>query len=309
MHIRTLFFAAAILGMLLPAGESLARTSGNARFGYDSQLLGASIDGKWVSCEDLQENDAYHLYRIWGGHAVSLYGSEGYRGEGVMGAIHADHPDEFANEIPGSYIYTVHTEAGAIGDDGPALLAVNFLDSERSWDPMPRSAKSLGTANPAYRSAVKDYLASAGLPDADPDIMQIFRVDLEGDGADEVLICAQNIVKGGCDFISWQPDKPLSSGTGTPGLAKAGSYSVVLLRKVSGNSVVTIPLDLTLITDVEKAETTVPCLHKIYCFADLNGDGVMEILTASDYYEGAFINVFEVKNTQVKAVLTGGFGV
>ncbi len=305
MHTRALFSCLAALALALPGTADAA--TGNARFGYDSQLLGAHINGRWVTCEDLQENPDFHEYRIWGGHAVSLYGLGGYKGEGVMGAIHADHPGEFKNDVPGSYIYTAETPNGPIDETGPALLAVNFLDDD-AWEPMPRKATALGIKNQTYLKAVEDWLASVGV-DAKANIVQIFRVDIEGDGADEVFICAQNILPEETELVRWKPDASLSEGTGIRAVGEKNDYSVVLMRKVSGNSVVTVPVAYEYAEAGKEAETVLPILYKIYAFADLNGDGAMEVLIGEDYYEGAFINVYEIKKNKAECVLTGGFGV
>ena len=78
------------------------------------------------------------------------------------------------------------------------------------WNPMPRKAK-LGDVNQEkYVSAVRDLLISKGIAKPKVKITQLLRVDLEGDGEDEVLISATNYVNE-AELIS----------------AKAGDYSFV----------------------------------------------------------------------------------
>ena len=55
-------------------------------------------------------------------------------------------------------------------------------------------------------------------------------------------------------------------------------------------------------------EWTPPRLHKVYLFADLSGDGVMEILAGADYYNGFNHLVYEIKGGQAAPALENGAG-
>ena len=148
-----------------------------------------------------------------------------------------------------------------------------------------------------------------GLNVEKPVLTQLFKIDLEGDGVDEVLICAQNIaVKGEACF---EADKPLFTGTGLPEAAQPGAYSLLLLRKIVAGKVVELPLHMFASpkgsTPVDD-NWTPPVVAKACQFADLNGDGVLEIIAATAHYEGYAYHVFEVKGGEVREVLTQGIG-
>ena len=281
-------------GILL-IGLFPACAKGAATIGFNSVLMGAFLDGKWVSASDLQGKEEYRLNRIWGGHDCRVYSSKGLEGDGTISAIHREHPDcgEFHIELDAP-IFDVTMENGQTLSFGSARLALIS-----SWNPIPRRATPIGIKNAAYNKAVKEYLGRNGLPDAEPNIMQIFRVDLEGDGQDEVIIYAQNIIDNVVEATTWEMDKPLSVGANFPEGTKKGNYSVLLLRKIVGGKVREIPLSQFL--DLKDGKP--PSLHKIYQFADLNGDGVMEIIVGEYSCEGVSYIVYEIKGDKAVEAL------
>jgi hypothetical protein len=54
-------------------------------------------------------------------------------------------------------------------------------------DPRPRPVAVLDPASPAYRDAAAPVLEQIGVVDDDPDVVQLLRTDVEGDGVDEVF--------------------------------------------------------------------------------------------------------------------------
>ena len=53
---------------------------------------------------------------------------------------------------------------------------------------------------------------------------------------------------------------------------------------------------------------TPPVVGRFYQTADLNGDGVLEIIAGTAFYEGYDYRVFEVKGGNVREVLSCGAG-
>ena len=53
---------------------------------------------------------------------------------------------------------------------------------------------------------------------------------------------------------------------------------------------------------------TPPVVGRFYQTADLNGDGVLEIIAGTAFYEGYDYRVFEVKGGKVREVLSCGAG-
>ncbi|MBR5346249.1 MAG: hypothetical protein IK129_01240, partial [Deltaproteobacteria bacterium] len=167
--------------------------AGPSRFGFDGFLLGAFIDGQWVSNEDLQENERYHLHRIWGGEEGRVYRFGGLETDSAVVTADAmdhreDDPDE-KNKGPEFHTMSVQTGPDQSRGRGDARLTIIG-----DFDAMPRKAQVLPPDNPIYRKIVAAWLTERGLPGAEPKITQIIRVDLDGNGKDEVLIAAQNIV-------------------------------------------------------------------------------------------------------------------
>jgi hypothetical protein len=80
--------------------------------------------------------------------------------------------------------------------------------------------------------AVGDFLKARGIADPKVQITRILRVDLEGDGEEEVLISATNyFCKDKSDHSAAPfPEAPIES-------PRRGSYSIVILRHVLAGKV------------------------------------------------------------------------
>jgi len=175
-----------------------------------------------------------------------------------------------------------------------------------NWNAEPRKATALNTNHATYNGVVKDYLARNGLPNATSHIVQLFRIDLEGDGVDEIVIVAQNIMPQNKVTEIWASDKPLYAATDIPIAPSAGQYSIALLRKIVKGKVVEIPLGQYIALksgNIESGDFTPPLIHKVFQFADLNGDGVMEIIVGDFFYEGYSYGVYNIKDDKATLVL------
>ena len=136
--------------------------------------------------------------------------------------------------------------------------------------------------------------------------MQLFQVDLDGDGSNEILIVAQNIIPGKNTIASWEPDTPLTVGPGLPIQMEKGQYSLVLLRKIIKGKTHEIPLKQYIaLSNATPLETTwkPPSLYKIFQFADLNGDGTLEIILGDDYYQDFSYSIFKIRQNKATEVL------
>ena len=277
----------------------------NAWFAFDSVLLGGYVSGKWISAENLLENEEYALSAPRTGLPCSLYGTGGLEGRGAVGAVHRE---EGGMIPPWTQAVDVTLPNGTTLGYGTARLAVHS-----SWNPVPRLLKVMATKNTTYEAVVGKYLERQGLPNAKPNIVQLLKIDLEGDGVDEVVLCAQNIVPHDTGAFTWDMGKPLvGTGIGFPSGSYTGDYSLLLLRKIVNGQVREIPLGQFIAlkdgTPID-GEQVSPFLYKLCQFADLDGDGVLEIIVSEHYYEGYRSQVFTVKGDKLVRVLVNGSGV
>jgi len=146
-----------------------------------------------------------------------------------------------------------------------------------TWNALPRVPRSESTNQQVYRSAVASILVKSGIARPRVNITQVLRVDLEGDRTDEVIVTATNRPRG------LYP------------AAEAGEYSMVSLRKLVKGKVETFMLEGDF--QPEAVEFGAPLTHKVTAVLDLNGDGIMEIVVDSQYYEGHWSTVYQVVTT------------
>jgi hypothetical protein len=174
-----------------------------------------------------------------------------------------------------------NTDFVSFGDvDGHTPL----LGVSGDWPVLPRTPESFPTDTPVYLETVAGWLTDQAPSQPIVVINKIWRVDLEGDGVDEVIIDASRFAE--------------ASGHNV----EPRDYSVILMRKVSGNDVVR----LEIVGDYygEAAENAFPLSYSLEFVGDLNGDGVMEIVVGISRWEGMGVMVFEVNGTNVVLALS-----
>ena len=234
-----------VMPTFTPAGAAMPRNFSPILYGikYDANtfflLLGGVQDGVWLTPEQAAAN-------LNGTTEYDVYTSAG-RNFQVLGYAPESTPIR-----PGQY--TISTDIG-VDDFGMVGVA-------HTWPVRQVQADELSPDNELYRNIVKDWLTEAGIADPQPKYMDIFRVDLEGDGTDEIFITAASL----------DDSQPAP---------KDGDYSVVLMRKIVGNEAVTLPLAADINLPGEK-ELIYPRLYSLAGFMDLDQDDVMEVVV--DYH-------------------------
>ncbi|MCB0102039.1 MAG: hypothetical protein KDD74_08350 [Anaerolineales bacterium] len=138
-----------------------------------------------------------------------------------------------------------------------------------------------------YTQTVHDWLTMQGLAQPQIQISRILKVDIEGDGVDEVFIEASY-------FKTPNPQSPQ---------AEYGDYSIILMRKVSGNSVSVIPIIADLYHNI-KPNALFPHTYFLNSFIDLNQDGNLEVVLDITRWEGSGMMVYEVKEWRVTQVIS-----
>jgi hypothetical protein len=151
------------------------------------------------------------------------------------------------------------------------------------WPAYPRPVEWLSSQNEFYLQAVADYLASAGFAEPQVDIQQVLRADLDGDGADEVLIAASHF-----HDVSGHAVSP-------------GEYSVVLMRGFVNGQVVTQPVISELYFKEESL--AFPASYSIQGILDVNADNRLEVLVHRKVWEGQGNILLEYRNGRLNEVL------
>jgi hypothetical protein len=176
---------------------------------------------------------------------------------------------------PAYQVYTIGTDT--MLDEGGMVATLD------GWSVAKWPADELSPDNADYRQAVLDWLAKQGVTDPQLGSLQIFRTDLENDGSDEIFLAATRL-------------------DDSQHTTKAGDYSVVLMRKLIGGEVMTIPLVADVYSSRE-AEITFPRTYSLANFIDLNQDGRLEVVVDFRKWEGFGAAVFQINGQTVIQVL------
>jgi hypothetical protein len=146
------------------------------------------------------------------------------------------------------------------------------------WELQPHLFESLSDDG-SYAGFAAQLLSSRGLDVASPVVKQLFRTDLEGDGVNEVIVVAEDV---------------------NPGLLlEEGDYSIAFMRKVVQGEVQTAILGATV---VGPEDDQFGAAYTVGAVADLSGDGKMEIVLDSAYFEGLGVGIVEYVNDDLGTV-------
>ncbi len=150
------------------------------------------------------------------------------------------------------------------------------------WKVTQRIVEELPADNEFYRQVVRDWLSQEGVVDPQIDRIQIHRIDLEGDGSDEIFITSTRVES--------QHSK------------RTGDHSIVLMHKVIGNETVTVPIMADMYASVGYGNPF-PCTYSIGNFIDLNQDNVLDVVVEFQRWEGFGASVYQVNGQNVEEVL------
>lgn len=230
-----------------------------ARMGALGWWNGASwIDAQEAGALPVSGGESYQVARI------------GIAGEVVTGGPPTTQCEPFVNNLGVDV-----DQPGLLGDwPGPAGVAVSA-----PWELQPHLVEAFNDDG-TYSQFAKDLLANRGLNVDSPTVKQAFRLDLEGDGINEVLVVAEGLTNG---YFTTN-----------------GDYSIVFLRKVIEGEVATAVLAATVITD----ETTQYFVgYSVGAITDLNGDAKMEMILNMADSEGFGVGMWEYVNNDLGPVL------
>jgi hypothetical protein len=265
-----------VVALLIWAGASPAADLHPIVEVQSGYLFGASSDGKWIKADEtaklISDETTYRVY----GLTQAL-------GEAKSGK---PKPEDVPCEE------TLFVELSPKPEKGLIAIAA-------SWNALPRTPKVVDATQKAYVDVVRDFLKTKGIEQPKVKIDNILRVDLDGDGEEEVLISATN-------YFSKDGHVPMRS--------PAASYSMVLLRRMVAGKVETqlvegefYPKAYPTPTDND-ASFNAPNAYKVIGCFDLDGDGKLEIVVHSQYYEGEMTTIYKCDPKKAEAVLSVGCG-
>ena len=239
-------------------------------------LFGAIADGKWIKADEAAKSIENEVtYRV--------YGLTESLGEAKGGKAKLE-------DVPCEE--TLFVALSPKPDKGLIAIAA-------PWNALPRKPRVADTTQQIYIDAVRDFLKTKGIEQPKVKIDSILRIDLDGDGEEEVLISATN-------YFRKDDHVPMRS--------PANSYSMVLLRRVVAGMVETQLVEGEFYAQAyptpteDDASFNAPNAYKVIGTFDLDGDGKLEIVVHSQYYEGEMTTIYKCDPKKAEAVLSVGCG-
>lgn len=244
---------------------------------HNNYLIGAAQNGKWL--RDTEVPNEFGKPSKFIGFDSFKSGEKPFEIFGTLGQLGCS-----ANQFYFSKSSKVPEDVFA--DD--TLKPILAIGATANWNPLPRAAQKIAATNKIYQKIALDFLKTKGIIVKTIKLENIFTVDLEGDGTNEIFLEATTY-KNNDEYF---PDK-----------VRRGDYSFVMMRKIVGGK----PKDFLLEGEfgaLTQEQQGYLSEYDLSAFADLNGDGKMEAILEGTYsYAGTSTEIYESGKNALKKVL------
>ena len=233
-------------------------------------LFGTHLEGKWLdagkTAKLMKPGTEFRLYSL----------------TAEAGSAKGGKPESSGEPCPDTVMVPL--------DPKPRKAAVGIA---APWNALPRVPRVTATTQPVYIKAARDFLTSRGLQDPQVKLTQVLRVDLDGDGEEEVLLSATNY-------------RTSDASGGIHSSASAGDYSFVLLRRVVKGKVRTQLIEGEFYPEAKVFNA--PNRYRVDAVLDLDGDGTLEVIVGAAYYEGRWTTIYGCAPDKIEELLATGCG-
>src|SRR5436190_7957592 len=257
-------FAFTVLFVLCARAETFPIV--DVQYGY---LIGGVENGKWIESDAARKS-------VKPGTKLQVYGAAGQVGTAAI--VKLDTAGEACPDRPMVKLNPKKPKQGAIAFAAKA-------------NPLPRKPQPVDVKEKKHVDAVREFFREHGLKDPPIQITQAVKIDIDGDGEDEVVISATHYKK-----VDEIPDES------TP-----NTYSFVMVAR-SAQGKPTMQLVAGEFYPKAKPDAAPPNKFEIAALADLNGDGKIDIVVRSKYYEGDEVTVYETTRSGFNKALSVGCG-
>jgi hypothetical protein len=228
-----------------------------------NMVIGGFSNGSWVEKDEIYP-------KIKDGDSFDIYSFDKFIGKG-LGSIAKSQEDISDGIID-------------ITNDTNDNMS-EYIAIKSNWNALPRTPIKQNN-NAIYEKDIIEMLKDNGISDSiSINITQNIKVDLDGDGTDEVLINAENV-------------SPIN------GNLTKNSYSILFLRKIVNGKVENLYIAKDIIPSVTEETNSAAIAYKVLAILDFNGDGKMEILVRSEYIDGTGYLLYGVEENEIKLLLS-----
>lgn len=228
-------------------------------------------------------------YQEWGADNLPVFTSP--IATVVVTGLDLDAPITGASFGPPDYFCVGDEQAPSVElPPGTEPGEVSRVAVTADWNVQPRPVNQAGLDNPEYQALGESLVdTSNGADPAAGDVTQVVRADLDGNGIEEVLLT-----------FAHQSDDG--------GFGAAGDYTLLIVRypQADGSVVDTVMWSFY---EEDPVNFPNPGTGALAAVADLNGDGVMEVVTEHIYWETVANEIYGLVDGRLAVVTGGGCGV